>query len=67
MVLAGSPSYGAAIEIHIAKNAGKKVILFAPKQYQLRGQLSSQIMLQKAKTNYLKYYIIWIRPKIRIF
>ena len=31
VVLAGSPSYGAAIEMHIAKNAGKKVILFASK------------------------------------
>jgi hypothetical protein len=31
VVLANLPSYGAAIEMQIAKNAGKKVILFAPK------------------------------------
>jgi nucleoside 2-deoxyribosyltransferase len=31
VVLADLPSYGAAIEIHVAKKAGKKVILFAPK------------------------------------
>jgi hypothetical protein len=31
VVLAYSPSYGAAIEMEIAKKSGKKVILFAPK------------------------------------
>jgi nucleoside 2-deoxyribosyltransferase len=31
VVLADTPSYGAAIEMQIAKNSGKKVILFAPR------------------------------------
>jgi pyruvate/2-oxoacid:ferredoxin oxidoreductase alpha subunit len=31
VVLAGTPSYGAAIEMEMAKKSGKKVILFAPK------------------------------------
>jgi hypothetical protein len=31
VVLAGTPSYGAAIEMHIAKNSGKKIILFSPR------------------------------------
>jgi nucleoside 2-deoxyribosyltransferase len=29
VVIANGPSYGTAIEMHIAKNSGKKVILFA--------------------------------------
>ncbi len=30
VVLAGKPSYGAGIEMYIARSAGKRVILFAP-------------------------------------